>query len=98
VSPICGGTFEEEDMDYRFDHPERLDGEVYLGNFTDDVFGQFVPWKTKRLGTKAYDITGKRIGSDIYPGFASISETGFSISPDLKAINDWTQVEGGPVG
>lgn len=70
--------------DFNRDHPERLDDEVYLGNFSDapneDLDGksgwESIGWETKRRGKIAYDIYGKLLkGWDGYfPVFAKQSE------------------------
>ncbi len=48
------------------DHPELLEGEVFLTNASDENFGS-IGWLTKRMGVVAYDISGKRIkGVSLY--------------------------------
>jgi len=50
-------------------HPECLTGEIYIGNGSLVVFKK-KEWKTKRMGRKAYDLTGQPIsGVQIFPMF-----------------------------
>ena len=53
-------------------HPEMKDGEIFLNNISTDNF-KFVGWKTKRLGTFAYDIEGNVI-NELRPLFVMREE------------------------
>ena len=53
-------------------HPERLDGEVWMGNVTLDSY-QKIGWASKRLGNKAYSRAGS-IASNLRPVFVQASE------------------------
>lgn len=66
-------------MNYYHDHPERRQGEAFLGNFSREGF-QAVGWKSKRLGDIAYTVSGQPISSTptLFPGFASEEEIGNS--------------------
>lgn len=53
-----------------YGHPEILAEEIFLGNFKD-LRG--IGWKTKRLGTQAYDVYDKPI-KDVHPVFVQVEE------------------------
>lgn len=58
----------------RFDHPEALAGEVWMGNLWAVDFQQ-VGWKSKRLGKVTYDSDGVRFTSgNMRPCFIAQSE------------------------
>lgn len=46
-------------------HPEKLENEIYLGNFEyNDLC--FCEWKSKRVGEIAYDVYGQIIHQDYW--------------------------------
>lgn len=61
----------------RKDHPEALPGEVWVSNVSTRAWGEHVfdqiGWKSKRLGTTAFDSLGEPI-RDMVPVFAQRSE------------------------
>ena len=62
--------------DFKKDHPERQDDEVFLGNFDNDGI-VVIGWKTTRKGSISYYTNGKPIGKgwpDSFPVFVKISE------------------------
>ena len=46
-------------INLRQDHPERLYGEVYFGNSSEN--GKGYGWKSTRVGHNAFDMNGKRL-------------------------------------
>lgn len=56
-------------------HPELRRGEIWLTNIEDPVPRSFlsIGWKTKRLGSIAYDICGKPV-TGMRPVFVQQSE------------------------
>ncbi len=61
-------------MNENFSHPELRDGEKLLTNATYEESLE-IPFKSKRLGTHAYDESGERIGSpQIRPVFVQKEE------------------------
>jgi hypothetical protein len=57
---------------FNSNHPEKLEGEVFLSNGWEDDYMQF-GWKTKRKGNQAYDIYGTPLKTG-YPVFVKKSE------------------------
>lgn len=51
--------------DVPFNHPEKLENEIYLGNYTYDTI-HYCGWHSKRVGNTAYDIYGKIIHQDLW--------------------------------
>jgi hypothetical protein len=58
-----------------FRHPELMEGEQFLGNFTQDEFKRS-QYEKKRLGDTAYDIFNRVIpaANGLYPMFVSAKE------------------------
>lgn len=54
------------------DHPEQEDDEIFVGNIRNESDLKNYQWKTKRLGTQAYDCAEKPIGG--FPVFIKRSE------------------------
>ena len=55
-------------------HPERREGEIFLGNVGEDTFLTCV-WQTKRRGNTAYDTDGKPLQHGLlWPMFIRQSE------------------------
>lgn len=58
-------------------HPECMEGEIFLGNFTKK-HSRHIMWKTKRRGEKAICRDGSPVPfakfHDMYPYFVSIQE------------------------
>ena len=54
-------------------HPERLEGEVFLGNVSGEDFWEY-QLETKRMGVQAFDIHGNCLSPDHYPVFAKRKE------------------------
>ena len=77
-------TDRREVSDFRKDHPERMDDEVYFGNFDEEDCGdgtgrtgwECVGWKTKRKGQVAYNVRGVPYlgAAPIFPVFVKQSE------------------------
>ncbi len=50
---------------FKNDHPERKSGkEVFLGNHSQQVYSEVIPWKTKRA-VVAYDQDGNEIEGQV---------------------------------
>ena len=62
-------------MDFKKDHPERKEDEVYITN-TDGEDYHEIGWKTKRPGLIAYDTSGNKFGEypKVFPVFVKINE------------------------
>lgn len=54
-------------------HPEQLDTEVFVGNFTDDGY-DCCGWTTKRCGIVAYCLDGTRADKTLRPVFIQAQE------------------------
>ena len=63
-------------------HPELKEGEVFIGNFTEESFEQSM-YVMKRLGLQAYDTNGNEIehmaydyddDTNLYPMFVNRNE------------------------
>lgn len=52
------GDQEHKKKEKIFDHPERRDDEIYLGNFDYEGYLK-IGWESKRMGTKSYLTNGK---------------------------------------
>ncbi len=56
-------------------HPEQDEGEVFLGNCTEDNYEENTGWETKRMGQVAYDVNGEPIRSiNLFPVFVQQDE------------------------
>ena len=73
------------------EHPERCEGEVFLGNLTLEQYLHNVKWVSKRMGVRAYDLAGE-IVKELAPVFASAEEVkgdfpnGFVGCPSLEGL------------
>lgn len=54
-------------------HPDRLIGEEFIGNFTEQSY-QRLHWKTKRKGGTAYDGRGRPLPAKFFPVFVKLDE------------------------
>lgn len=66
-------------MNKNRNHPELRDGEVFLGNSTEDDFMNRIGYQSKRMGTTAYTIHGQEIPHfkltpSLYPVFVERQE------------------------
>ena len=61
-------------MSSKQEHPEILEGEVFLTNADEGAYAA-ISWKTKRRGTVAYDDKGMPIDDRTFPVFKKASET-----------------------
>jgi len=60
---------------YAWHHPERVDGESFIGNFTKEDFATKVVWQSKRIGDRAFDRNGyPEKDASLHPVFANSSE------------------------
>lgn len=55
-------------------HPEVRPGEIFLSNIAESDLSLLESWKTKRLGTKAYDGAGEVLTDEYVPVFVSLEE------------------------
>lgn len=51
-------------------HPEQAPGEVFLTNCSEGEFEERIGWPSKRMGSVAYDVSGKKI-PHLFPVFIS---------------------------
>lgn len=64
-------------MPFSYDHPECIDGEIYLGNFTNEDAAR-IGWRTKCAGNAAYCVDGRPFPHQkehgVRPYFVLVSE------------------------
>ena len=50
-------------MSFNDKHPELEDGEIFIGNVSEQFYHHNIGWKTKRMGNVTYTVDGKIIKS-----------------------------------
>lgn len=74
ASKMVEGAFSETAV-HAWKHPEILEGESFLNNYSKNDFEKKIRWQSKRVGNTAYDPHGKPLlDPDLHPVFVSKEE------------------------
>jgi hypothetical protein len=75
-------------------HPERLPGEIYMGNTDENAFFRS-SWMSKRMGVRVLDSNGESfnaatIAGQLHPWFIARSEVEQTIKTEELANHSWS--------